>query len=146
MDTKRESLIRTRINENLLKVKTESGDVKSLLSLSLQSSKTKTEYNTIEHNPFYADMSVYSYKTNRKDLLRTCIILATSRNTIAQENLIEVISTRLGKIKEKDYKYIANLISLKDPYIVEKVNDFLSYHLNGYHEQHRKYYNQYYGV
>lgn len=145
MDTNRESLIRTRINENLLKVKNESSDVKRLLSTSLQSAKTKSELNDISHNPFYADMDIYSRHTNRKDLLRTCVILGTSRNTTAQENLIDVIKLRLGRIKEKDYKYITDLISAKDPYIVEKVNDFLCFHLDGYREHYRKFYNQHYG-
>jgi hypothetical protein len=91
-------------------------------------------------------MNIQTLYTSRKDLLRTCIILATSRNTVAQENLIDVISARLGRIKDKDYHYIAELIHLKDAKIVERVNDFLSYYLIGYDEMHKKYRKNYYFV
>ena len=140
------SLIRSRINDNLLKVSDESSDVKSLLSLSVQSANTErsrcTPTSAIE---VLNDINLHSRSTSRHDLLRTAIILATSRNTQAQENLIEVIRFRIGKVKDKDYKFIADLISLKNPKIVERVNDFLSYYLQGFEDMHKKYYKQYYG-
>ena len=136
---------RTRINQNLLKVKQESKNVKSLLSLGVQSSLPKTETrSTSSTSPVIDDICYNSRRTSRKDLLRTCILLATSRNTQAQENLINVIRIRLDKIKEKDYKYIADLIYLKDPIIVEKVNAFLCFNLEGYMELHKKFYKHYY--
>jgi len=134
---------RTRINENLLKVKHENRDVKTLLSLGLQTTKPATN----DHNSDSSTTDCLNYntlRTSRKDLLRTCILLATSRNTQAQENLMGVIRIRLGKIKEKDYKYIAELIYLKDPTIVEKVNNFLCFNLEGYRELHKKFYKDYY--
>ena len=142
-----ESLIRRRINDNLLKVKNESSDVKSLLSLGLQT--TKSYNDTVEinfHSSAFQDLNLCATFTSRKDLLRACILLATSRNTMAQENILEVIRIKLGKIKDKDYKYIAQLIHLKDPRIVDHVNDFLCYHLNGFVEMHKKYGNHYYGI
>lgn len=140
------SLIRTRINENLLKVKNESQDVKSLLSLSVQSAKTDGRFTKTTAIEMLNDINLHSRSTSRHDLLRTAIILATSRNTQAQENLIEVIRFRIGKVKDKDYKFIADLIYLKDPKIVERVNDFLSYYLQGFEDMHKKYYKQYYGM
>ncbi|MFQ6724371.1 MAG: hypothetical protein ACLRFE_03465 [Clostridia bacterium] len=136
-------LIRNRINENLLKVKNESPKVKSLLSLSVQSSSINNcEYT----NSILGDINLASRTTTRTDLLRTVIILATSRNTIAQENLMEVLRIRIGKINDKDYKFIANLISLKNPHIVDKVNNFLCRNLNGYADLHNKYFYKYYGI
>ena len=142
-----ESLIRTRINQNLLKVKNESHEVKSLLSLGVQTSKPhRDKYGVKTFYDIYKDLDLCANCTCRKDLLRVCILLATSRNTIAQENIIDVVSTKLGRINDKDYKYIAELIHLKDSMIVEHVNDFLSYYLDGFADLHKKYYNQYYGI
>ena len=139
------SLIRTRINSNLLKVKNESSEVKSLLSLAVQTSKPENfKHDPQSFNQICYDMYTHTSRTDRKKLLRTCILLATSRNTIAQENLIEVISKHIGKIKDKDYLFIANLISLKDAREVELVNDFLGYYLDGYTELHNKYCSKYY--
>jgi len=139
----RKSLIRTRINENLLKVKNETPNVKSLLSLSLQRAQVKHEYSPASSDSLN-DLNLAARFTCRKDLLRTSILLATSRNTAAQENLIHVISKKLGKIKDKDYLYIAELIHLKNPEIVERVNDFLSYYLEGFEQMHKKYINKFY--
>lgn len=142
-----ESLIRTRINQNLIKVKNESHEVKSLLSLGVQTSKPRRDkYGVDTFYDIYKDLDLCASCTNRKDLLRVCILLATSRNTIAQENIIDVISVKLGKIKDKDYKYIADIIHLKDATIVEHINDFLSYYLDGFETLHKKYYNHYYGI
>ena len=138
-------LLRSRINENLLPVKDENGKVKSLLSLAINSSKAIQNNDYASYNDAINDINLYSRRTDRKDLLRACITLGTSRNTEAQENLISVLRIRLGKIREKDYKYIANLISVKDPHIVEKVNKYLCFNLEGYHELHRKFYAEYYG-
>ncbi len=142
-----ERLIRTRINNNLLKVEKENRSIKHLLKLAIESAnpdKCRYDYNSF--NEIYHDINVYSRCTDRKDLLRTCILLATSRNNLAQENLIDVIRLRLGRITDKDYKYIANIIYLKDPAIVEQVNDFLGYYLDNYTDLHRKYYKKYYGI
>lgn len=140
------SLIRRRINENLLTVKDESQDVKHLLKLSLQTADPlKYDRGSRSITDAYGDLDFYSLYTSRKDLLRTAIILATSRNTVARDNLMDVVSLRLGKIKSKDYKYMANLIYLKDPIIVEKVNTYLSRKLSGFYEMYRKYYAEFYG-
>ncbi|MBQ7797938.1 MAG: hypothetical protein IJ371_02320 [Clostridia bacterium] len=141
-----ERLIRTRINENLLKVNEQSCQVKSMLKLGLQTS------NPVQHEvptsiyDVLSNLDSMSYYTSRDNLLRTAIILGTSRNTIAQENIMNVIRERLGKIKDKDYLFIANLISLKDPVIVDKVNAYLCQNLEGFSELHKKYYNKYYIV
>ena len=141
------SLIRTRINDNLLKVKDESSEVKNMLSLGLQSTNhDRCKYNSNSFDEVFGDINMYSYYTYRSDLLRTSIILATSRNTEAQENIMNVIRIRLGKIRDKDYKYIANLIYLKNPIIVDKVNDYLCRNLVGFEEMHHKYYKKYYGI
>lgn len=139
-----DSLIRTRINENLLKVKDESSDVKSMLSLGVQSSNIGAHHDASTHIDILNNIDIYSRHTSRHDLLRTAIILATSRNTLAQENLIDVVRLRLGKIKDKDYKFVADLIYLKNPIIVDKVNKYLCLNLPGYDEMYRKYYKQYY--
>ena len=138
-------LIRSRINENLLPVKDEHGKVKSLLSIAVNSAKSIQNNDFTSYQNDLNDIDLYSRHTKRSDLLRTCIILGTSRNTEAQENLISVMRVRLGKIKEKDYREVAKLISHKDPMLVEKVNNFLSAKLVGYAELHRKFYNEYYG-
>jgi len=139
------SLIRNRINNNLLKVKDQPSEVKSLLSLAVQTSKPeKYKHDYVGFNQINFDMIKQTGRTNRYDLLSTCIILATSRNTTAQENLIEVIGKHLGKLKDKDYKYIAEQICLKDSKTVAQVNDFLSYYLDGYAELHKKYIDKYY--
>lgn len=141
------SFIRNRINNNLLQVKDESRDVKSLLSLAVQTSKpNKYKHDPHGFNQICYDMFIHTKHTDRKNLLRTCILLATSRNTVAQENLIEVISKHLGKIKEKDYIYVAELIYLKDSKIVEQINDFLGYYLEGYTDLHNKHGAQYYAI
>lgn len=136
------SLIRTRINENLLKVKDESADVRKLLKLSLHT----TGDDSLKTTHAFGDIDFCSRCTSRKDLLRTAIILATSRNTEASENLMDVIATRLGTIKDKDYRYIASLICNKDKVVVERINNLLSFKLNGYFDMHCKYYKQYYGI
>ena len=143
--TERESFIRNRINENLLKVKNENTNVKALLSTAVEASKPEYDLDILNLNSIYDGMVNTCRRTKREDLLRTCIILGTSRNTQAQENLICVLRAHLGKIKEKDYKYIADLIYLKDSAIVEKINNFLCYNLYGYNELHKKYYKNYYG-
>ena len=139
------SLINRRINDNLLKVKDENSDVKRLLSVGTHSAKAYINDDLCSYNDALNDIDVYSRCTSRVDLLRTCIILATSRNSEARNNLMEVIRIRLGRIKDKDYKYIANLIHLKDPKIVERVNNYLSHNLKDYYTLYRKYYKQYYG-
>lgn len=143
----KESLIRRRINQNLLKVKNESHEVKALLSLGVQTSKPRRDkYGVTTFYDIYKDLNLCASCTSRKDLLRVCILLATSRNTIAQENIIDVVSIKLGKIKDKDYKYIADLIHLKDARIVEHINDFLCYYLDGFADLHKKYYKQFYNI
>ena len=143
--TSNQSLIRNRINENLLKVKNEAPEVKRLLSIGVQSSKIKYDkYGASCCRSVLGDMDNYARYTSRTDLLRTCILLATSRNTTAQENLIHVISIKLGKIREKDYKYIATLLCTKPTAIVDRVNDFLGYYLEGYTDLHNKYGSKYY--
>ena len=144
----RQSLFRTRINENLLKVSEESSDVKSLLSLGVLSSKSgknKRGKNLSQCVIDELNASMYKNHIKRKDLLRTCILLGTSRNTKAQQNLIEIISKRLGEIHEDDYKFIAKLIYLNDDEVVSKVNKFLCSHIIGYQALHHKFYNDYYG-
>ena len=137
----KERLIRNRINENLLKVKDEPAEVKSLLSLGVQTSKVGHEqYGHIQH-----DLLTSARFTSRKDLLNTCILIATSRNTVAQENIMDVVRIRLGRIKDKDYRYIANLIYLKENAIVDRVNAYLSRNLVGFSEMHKKYGKEYYG-
>jgi hypothetical protein len=144
---KETNLIRTRINENLLKVKDESSEVKTLLSLGVQSTNVdKCKYDTNSFNEVFNDINMYSYYTSRSDLLRTSILLATSRNTDAQQNIMNVIRIRLGKIRDKDYKFIANLIYLKNPVIVDKVNTYLCYNLEGFEEMHNKYFKRYYQI
>ena len=138
------SLIRNRINDNLLKVQEESSEVKSLLSLGVQSSKSNDDKCPDFHHSIHHDLNLSATCTSRKDLLRTCILLATSRNTVAQENLMDVISIKLGRIKDKDYRYIANLVYLKDVQIVNRVNNYLSQNLEGFSEMHKKYGKEYY--
>lgn len=143
------TLIGRRINENLLKIKNEDSEVKSLLSLAVQTSKPQNYTNdAVGFNQISFDMSKQTRNANEYNLLRTCITLATSRNTTAQENLMEVIDrcliSRYGQIKKRHYEYIANLISLKDPQVVSKVNDFLCENLAGYAELHAKLGNKYY--
>ena len=144
---KDQRFIRNRINENLLKVAGESTSVKSLLNLSVQTARPgHDKYGPNSRYDVYQDMNLCASCTSRKDLLRTCILLATSRNTVAQENLMDVISIRLGRIKDKDYQYIASLIYLKDTNIVDRVNDYLTYNLSGYEDMHKKYGSKYYGI
>ncbi len=141
------NLIKRRINENLLKVKDESSEVKSLLSLGLQSTNPdRCKYDSSSFNEVFSDINMYSYYSSRRDLLRTAIILGTSRNTQAQENIMSVIRIRLGKIRDKDYIFIADLISLKNPVIVDKVNAYLCQNLEGFEEMHNKYFKQYYAI
>ena len=108
MDTTSTNLLRQRINENLLKVKNESSQVKGLLSLDVQSAR-QNEYSYNSAHSVNDELHTHARFTKRKDLLRTSILLATSRNTEAQQNLVDVISLRLGRIKDKDYKYIAEI-------------------------------------
>lgn len=139
-------LIRNRINDNLLKVRDESSEVKSLLSLGVQTTKpNNSKYAPNDDFSIFHDLNLAATCTSRKELLRTCILLATSRNTVAQENLMDVICLKLGRIKGKDYRYIANLIYLKDARIVETVNNYLSQNLEGFNEMHKKYCHEYYG-
>ncbi|MBQ8522877.1 MAG: hypothetical protein IJ458_04410 [Clostridia bacterium] len=141
------SLIKRRINDNLLKVKDESKEVKSLLSLGVQSTNPdRCKYDESNFDEVFGDINMYSYYTSRNDLLRTAIILGTSRNTQAQQNIMEVIRIRIGKVRDKDYKFIADLISLKNPIIVDKVNTYLCHNLEGYSELHSKYFKKYYGI
>ncbi len=140
----KQSLIRNRINDNLLKVQDESREVKSLLSLGVQSAKSNDDKCIDYHYNIHHDLNLSATFTSRKDLLRTCILLATSRNTVAQENLMDVISIKLGRIKDKDYRYIANLIYLKDVRIVNRVNNYLSLNLEGFSEMHKKYGKEFY--
>ncbi len=143
----RESFIRNRINENLLKVNNESRYIKRLLNTSVQTSKShKDKYGQDFRHSLFHDLNLYATYTSREDLLRTCIILATSRNTVAQENLMDVIKLKLGRIKEKDYIYIAKLIYLKDTKTVEHVNDYLSFYLEGFEDCHKKLYKKFYGI
>ena len=135
-------LINRRINDNLLKVENESSQVKSLLSLGVNTSSDNSQLVEDSLN----DMDVYSRHTTRNDLLRTAIILGTSRNTYARENIMNVIRIRLGKIKDKDYKFIADLIYLKNPQIVERVNNYLCQNLVGFSELHGKYFRRYYSI
>lgn len=138
-------LIRNRINENLLNVSQESENIKNLLKLSLQTvDLPHPSTDSTFENDAYHNIDFCSRCTSRKDLLRIAIILATSRNTVASENLIHIVSNRLGTIKDKDYRYIANLIFLKDKRIVDRVNKFLSHKLKGFFNMHCKYYKEYY--
>ena len=135
-------LINRRINDNLLKVENESSQVKSLLSLGVNTSSDNSQLVEDSLN----DMDVYSRHTTRNDLLRTAIILGTSRNTYARENIMNVIRIRLGKIKDKDYKFVADLIYLKNPIIVDRVNNYLCHNLIGFSELHSKYFKKYYSI
>ena len=135
----KQDLLRNRINNNLLKVNDESSQVKTVLSLGLQTSKP-----TVDNFTAFKELDFVARRTEREDLLRICILLATSRNTVAQENLMDVISIKLGRIKDKDYKNIADLIYLKDSQTVDKVNEYLSNKLEGFSEMHRKYHKTYY--
>lgn len=140
-------LIRTRINENLLKVENENYEIKTLLNLAVQSSNPKKyDRGSRSKNDVLFDMEMLSSYTKRKDLLRTAILLGTSRNIKAQQNLINIIRTRLGKIKEDDFEYITKLIYLKDQSIVDKVNAFLCKNLIDYELQYNKFYNKYYVI
>lgn len=135
-------LINRRINDNLLKVEDESSQVKSLLSLGVNTSSDNSQLVEDSLN----DMDVYSRHTTRNDLLRTAIILGTSRNTYARENIMNVLRIRLGKIKDKDYKFIADLIYMKNPQLVERVNNYLCQNLVGFSELHGKYFKKYYSI
>lgn len=132
------TLLRNRINNNVLKVKDEPSEVKSILSLGLQSAKHDADFSIVH------DLNLAASCTSRKELLHVSMLLATSRNTVAQENIMNVISIKLGRIKDKDYKYIANLIYLKDDETVLRVNNYLSNNLEGFDEMHKKYRKNYY--
>ena len=130
----KEYLLRNRVNNNLLKVNDESSEVKTILSIGLQTSKPTTDNFNV-----FNELNFAAACTKRKELLRLCVLLTTSRNTVAQENIMDVIRIKLGRIKDKDYKYIADLICLKDTETVDKANDYLSNNLEGFSELHKKY-------
>ena len=141
-----ESLIRRRINENLLKVEDESSQVKSLLSLAVESSHISKYGSFLEPNNICKEIYKLCRHTKRNDLLRACVILGTSRNKLARKNLIKPIRSQLGTIRKKDYITIAELIYLKDNETVEKVNKFLCKNLDGYSYWHDQLYQTYYGI
>ncbi len=133
-----------RVNNNVFKVEGESAKVKSLLSLAVQSAKP--EHDTISLTHINYDMDVCSRHTKRKDLVRTAVLLATSRNTTAQENLIQIVSTRLGRIRDKEFHEISKLLSLKSDDLTQQINTFLCLNIDGYEELYNKYNPTYYGL
>ena len=133
-----------RINNNVFKVGDESSNVKSLLSLSVQSANPNRDVTSLTHINY--DMDVCSRHTKRKDLIRTAILLATSRNTDAQENLIEIVSARIGRIRDKEFVQISKMLSVKPDKIEEQVNNFLCLHINGYEELYNKYNNKSFAI
>jgi hypothetical protein len=133
-----------RVNNNIFKVQDENSRVKSLLSLAVQSAKPKHDTDSLAHINY--DMKVCSKHTKRKDLIRTALLLATSRNTSAQENLINVVSDKIGRIRDKEFHEISKLLSVKPDSIAQQINQFLCLHINGYSELYNKYSHKYYGL
>ena len=133
-----------RVNNNVFKVEDESSKVKSLLSLAVQSSKPV--HDTISLTHINHDMDVCSRHTKRKDLVRIAVLLATSRNTTAQENLIEIVRTRLGRIRDKEFHEISKVLSLKSDDLTQQINAFLCLNIDGYEELYDKYNPKYYGL
>ena len=152
-------LIRTRINENVLKVQNESENVKGLLSIAVRHSKVddKTDvcYEYIKGYGYikkyikhktdaHTDMLARVGQLSRDELLHTALLVATSRNKEAQQALISAISRKLGRIDENEYVEMAEYIYNKQPKIANKVNDFLNKHIQGFQEQHQQYYAYFY--
>jgi len=147
-------LIKTRINENILKVKDESENVKNMLSLANTQSKAsafprKWIGGVINLPVSHADeleyeMYIRTGKISRNELLHIAMLLATSRNISAQQRLIGFVAERLGVISAQDYHEMAIYIYNQPENIVNKVNKFLSDNLKGYKELHSKNYAYYY--
>ena len=97
------------------------------------------------HNTAVTDIDLSTCCNSRQDLLRTSILLATSKSTEAQQNIINVISQKLGKIKEKDYKFIADLVLANGRISTSQLHSFLCDHIEGYQKLHKKLYKEYYG-
>ena len=128
-DFSKKYLLHNHVSTNLLKVNDENSEVKTI-SIGLQTSKPD-----IDNFNVFNELNFAAACTKRQELLRLCVLLTTSRNTVAQENIMDVIRIKLGRIKDKDYKYIADLICLKDNETV----DNLSNNLEGFSELHKKY-------
>lgn len=132
-----------RVNNNIFKVGNENVKVKSLLSLAVQSSKSNHDTDSLAHINY--DINMCSKHTKRKDLIRTALLLATSRNTTAQENLIQVISDKIGRIRNKEFHEISKLLSVKPDNVAKQINGFLCLNIVGYKELYDKYNYKYYG-
>lgn len=127
-----------RINSNIFKVEDESPNVKSLLSMAVSASKLNCK--TDKYKQLCYDISFQSRHTKRRDLIRTLLLLATSRNESAKTILIEIINLRIGAIKEKEYIAIAKVLRKKEDCLANHINEFLCYNVNGYNELHNKHY------
>ena len=79
-------------------------------------------------------------KSSREDLLHLAILSATTVNDKARRVLIDNISMKLGRIKNKDFNTVLSLLKpCKDRMLVVKVHDYLSEHLEGYADMYDKY-------
>ena len=144
-----------RSDNNILKVKDESEDVRALLNMAVTYSRMnenpykvdKKTYLSINHKQdIYREVSNKAFSVSRNDLLRLAIILATSRNITAQTMLMNEVSLKIRSIGVKDYRYMAKIISKQNDSIAEEINKFLSEHLRNFKKYHYKYFNDYYGI
>lgn len=126
---------RRRVNNNIFKVE----DEKHL-------PETFAEQNCKPTHEASFHVHISSHRAKRKDLISTALTIATSCTTVAQENIMDTISVRLGKIKDKEYRQIAKELSLKEDEIAEQINEFLCFYINGYEALHNKYCPKYYGL
>lgn len=86
------------------------------------------------------------YDVSRKQLLLTCVGIATSNNSKIKNTLISKLSEQLGDINQQDYQYMAEYIYRMSKDNARDVNNFLCKHLSGYTQQHNEYYAMYYAM
>lgn len=84
--------------------------------------------------------------SNREDLLHLAILSATTVNDKARRVIIDNVSMKLGRIKNKDFNTVLTLLKpCKDNMLRLQVHEYLSQNLEGYGDLYNKYCMERYG-
>ncbi len=138
-----QNMVRRYGNRNAINVKNESERNKRLLKEIVYYSNLDADNDNevIEKCVALCNLEDELYNTSREDLLHLAVLSATTVNDKARRIIIDNVSMKLGKIKNKDFNTILSMLKkCKDPTLVLRVHDYLSQNLQGYNAVYEKYY------
>ena len=141
-------MVRKYSNRNAIKVKNESENNKRFM-------RHLVEYVSIDFNNIYEIakqdkridvMEAELDRLTREEFLHLAVLSCTTKHPSARRILMDLVTLHLGKIKNKDFNIILNLLKkCEDKSLVFNVHDTLSQHLEGYNKLYTKYCQDKYG-